>query len=56
MAPGESCKLYCRVSHIESEQCDDDLSSTSQVQEEEMSDGGSGGVDVVVHFGLTVHV
>lgn len=54
MAPGESRKLYCRVSHIESEQCDDDLSSTSQVQEEEVSDGGS--VDVVVHFGLTVHV
>lgn len=40
--------------HIQPEQSEDYLSSAPQVQEEEVS--GSGGIDVVVHFGLTVHV
>lgn len=40
------------AAHIESQQCDESLSSVPQVQEEEVS----GGVDVIVQFGLTVHV
>lgn len=53
MAPGESCALSHWAAHIESQQCDESLSSVPQVQEEEVS-GGS--VDVIVQFGLTVHV
>lgn len=57
MAPGESCALSHWASHIESQHRDDSLSSVLQVQEEEVSGGGGGGgVDVIVQFGLTVHV
>lgn len=56
MAPGESIKLSHRVSHIKSWQNENYLSSATQVQEEEVSDGSKDKVDLVVHFDLTVHV